>query len=258
MRLAGCTRPVAARSASLSITRGAKLAKPAPRSGSMTMMRAMRSLASPSSSASPTARPSESSSAGRPRRCPAPAPRRRRRPSRRRVAQRAAAAQRIGVADRLDADQRESRRPSRRAARPMLGKLAVVAVTRPSARARCRNVAGAGWSLETIASPPSSWRASRARPPLMRSAKKPTAVSAATASVTATTSRRSSPARKSRTSWRQPSCQAEGDRGPRRTSASSASGVRQRRASSSARNLPELANAACNRVESAPARAVLQ
>ena len=46
----------------------------------------------------------------------------------------------------------------------------------------------------------------------MRSAKKPTAVSAPTASVTATTSKRSSPARKSRSSWRQPSCHAEGAR----------------------------------------------
>ena len=46
---------------------------------------------------------------------------------------------------------------------------------------------------------------------MSRSAKKPTAVSAATASVTATISRRSSPARRSRQSVRQPSCQ-EGTR----------------------------------------------
>ena len=54
MRLAGCTRPVAGRSASASITRGASVAKPAPRSGSMTMMRAIFSAVSPNSSGSPT------------------------------------------------------------------------------------------------------------------------------------------------------------------------------------------------------------
>ena len=91
----------------------------------------------------------------------------------------------------------------------MLGKLAVVEVTRPSARALASKDGGAGWSLATMASPPSSWRASRARPPLMRSAKKPTAVSAATASATATISKRSSPARKSRRSVFQPSRQNE-------------------------------------------------
>ena len=100
--------------------------------------------------------------------------------------------------------------PLSSAARPMLGKFAVVDVTRPSERAFASNDGGTGWSLATIASPPSSCRASRVRPPLMRSAKKPTAVSAATASVTATTSRRSSPARKSRSNWRQPRRQALG------------------------------------------------
>ena len=98
-------------------------------------------------------------------------------------------------------------------ARPMLGKSAVVAVTRPSARAFSASDDGIGWSLRTTASPPSIWRASRARPPLMRSAKKPTAVSAPTASVTATTSSRNSPARKSRSNWRQPSRHADGARG---------------------------------------------
>jgi hypothetical protein len=58
----------------------------------------------------------------------------------------------------------------------------------------------------------------------MRSAKKPTAVSAATASVTATTRRRSSPARKSRPSWRQPSCHAEGERGAARAGDAIAAG----------------------------------
>src|SRR4051812_639610 len=68
---------------------------------------------------------------------------------------------------------------------------------------------GVGASLTTTASPPISARASRVRPVFRRSAKKPTAVSAATASVTATISRRSSPARRSRQSVRHPSCQAE-------------------------------------------------
>src|SRR4249920_1174762 len=97
----------------------------------------------------------------------------------------------------------------------MLGKLAVVAVARPRAPALAANDGGAGRSLATIASPPSSERASRARPPLIRSAKKPTAVSAPTARVTATTSKRSSPARKSRVSWRQPSRHADGAVGGR-------------------------------------------
>ncbi len=61
-RLAGWMSPVAARSAWLSITRGAKAMKPAPRSGSTTMMRAMRSRASPSSSGSPSCSCSASSS----------------------------------------------------------------------------------------------------------------------------------------------------------------------------------------------------
>jgi hypothetical protein len=68
---------------------------------------------------------------------------------------------------------------------------------------------GVGLSLDTTASPPSNWRASRDSPPLSRSAKNPTAVSAATASVTATISKRNSPARKSRQSVRHPSRQGE-------------------------------------------------
>jgi len=82
----------------------------------------------------------------------------------------------------------------------MLGKTAVVATVRPISRALAANDSGDGWSLAMIASPPSSCRASRARPWLSRSAKKPTALSAATASVTATISKRNSPARKSRVS----------------------------------------------------------
>jgi hypothetical protein len=45
----------------LNITRGARLEKPVPRSGSMTMIRSILKLASPSSNESPTARPSASS-----------------------------------------------------------------------------------------------------------------------------------------------------------------------------------------------------
>ena len=47
----------------------------------------------------------------------------------------------------------------------------------------------------------------------MRSAKNPTALSAATASITATTSKRNSPARKSRAIWRVASSHNEGGRG---------------------------------------------
>jgi hypothetical protein len=61
MRLAGCTSLVAGRSAALSSTRGAKVEKPVPRSGSSSTTRPMRSWASPSSSGSPGARPSASS-----------------------------------------------------------------------------------------------------------------------------------------------------------------------------------------------------
>ena len=95
----------------------------------------------------------------------------------------------------------------------MLGKLVLVLVRRPSAAALAASSGGAGWSLPTTASPPSNWRASRCRPLLRRSAKKPTAVSAATASITATASRRSSPARKSRSAWRQARLRRDGGRG---------------------------------------------
>src|SRR5882724_2013453 len=91
----------------------------------------------------------------------------------------------------------------------MLGNPAVEATLSPSVLALSTNEAGVGWSLETIASPPSNWRASRDKPWFRRSAKKPTALSAATASITATTSRRSSPARKSRAIWRQARCHSE-------------------------------------------------
>ena len=241
MRLAGWTRPVAGRSAALSITRGARLAKPAPRSGSMTMMRAMLRLASPSSSGSPTCEAERIEQRG-----VDPDGARRRRLGdvglvrAGRAAHAQLAAQRIAVAHRLDADQ------ARRAALVVGGAAHAREVggrrRRQAERARPwprTRPASAGRST-TIASPPSIWRASRARPPLIRSAKKPTAVSAATASVTATTSRRSSPARKSRSSWRQPSCQTEGGRS---ACDGAARGERQRcggrSASSQARNLHE-------------------
>ena len=94
----------------------------------------------------------------------------------------------------------------------MLGKLTLRASARPAALAAAATAGGAGWSLATIASPPSSALASRARPAFRRSAKKPTALSAATASVTATTSSRNSPARRSRSNWRQASVKTEGGR----------------------------------------------
>ena len=180
--------------------------KPAPRSGSMTMTRAMRRLrvAEQQRVADLQAERVEQRRR-RPTPCRAPAPPRRRRAGR---AGRAAHAAACRAADsrRCTALTATSRvaPPLSSGARPMLGKLGVVAVAQAERRARAStNAGGVGWSLATIASPPSSWRASRARPPLRRSAKKPTAVSAATASITATTSRRSSPARKSRSSWRQ-------------------------------------------------------
>ena len=92
----------------------------------------------------------------------------------------------------------------------MLGKLVVVATDSARLRASSTNRCGGGWSLATIASPPSNWRASRARPRSSRSAKNPTAVSADTASVTASSSRRNSPARKSRWVWRQARDQRRG------------------------------------------------
>mgnify|MGYP003605011534 CR=1 FL=1 len=69
---------------------------------------------------------------------------------------------------------------------------------------------GSGWSLATTASPPSSVSASRASPACRRSAKKPTLQIAATASATATSISRNSPARKSRSSCRQARCSTEG------------------------------------------------
>ncbi len=92
----------------------------------------------------------------------------------------------------------------------MLGKPVVVATCRPRVRASSRNACGVGRSLDTMASPPSNCRASRARLRSRRSAKNPTAVRAPTASVTATSSRRNSPARKSRSVWRQARANAEG------------------------------------------------
>ena len=99
--------------------------------------------------------------------------------------------------------------PRASVARPMVGKPSVPTTFRPSERALAMKAAGVALSLDTIASPPSNWRASRCKPPLSRSAKKPTAVSAATASVTARISRRNSPDRKSRQRVRQPSRQKE-------------------------------------------------
>ena len=75
---------------------------------------------------------------------------------------------------------------------------------KPSAWALSTKAWGVGLSLATTTSPPSSCRASRCSPPWSRSAKKPTEVSAATASVTATINKRSSPARRSRSKVRHP------------------------------------------------------
>ena len=86
----------------------------------------------------------------------------------------------------------------------MVGKLSVTALCRPSALARAISAVGVALSLATTASPPNNWLASRCSPPLSLSAKKPTAVIAATASMTASISKRSSPARQSRHKVRQP------------------------------------------------------
>ena len=80
---------------------------------------------------------------------------------------------------------------------------------KPRARAFSTKIAGVGLSLEITASPPSNCRASRCKPPLSRSAKKLTAVRAATARVTATISKRKSPERRSRNKVRQPRRQKE-------------------------------------------------
>jgi len=204
MRLAGCTRPVAGTSAWLSMARGAKLMKPAPRSGSTTMMRAMRSCASPSSSMSPIDNPSASSKgasthtspgAGIPR---VTCPRASGESATCRLPRKGYPGSTLLRATSLVAP------PCRSLARPMVGKPMVVTVCRPSARARSTKAAGVGLSLATTASPPSNCRASRCSPPCNRSAKKPTDVSAATARVTATMSRRNSPARRSRARVRSP------------------------------------------------------
>ena len=89
----------------------------------------------------------------------------------------------------------------------------------------------------------------------MRSAKKPTAVSAPTASITATTSSRSSPALKSRQHLAPAELPGRGRAAPAASSAGRrrGAGCGQAKASSSARNVTRVANAACNAVESAAA-----
>ena len=91
----------------------------------------------------------------------------------------------------------------------MLANTAVRAVRKPAAMARLANSSGTGWSATTTASPPSSWAASRLRPRSMRSAKKATAVSAATASTTASKRKRMLPARRSRRVWTRAQRQAD-------------------------------------------------
>jgi hypothetical protein len=85
----------------------------------------------------------------------------------------------------------------------MVGKLSVSTPCRPSARACSSQAAAGGWSLTSTTSPPSSWRVAL-QPALQAVGKKPTLVSAATASATASASRRNSPARTSRHRLRQP------------------------------------------------------
>ena len=142
----------------------------------------------------------------------------------------------------------------------MLGKLAAGRRRAGRVRAPCAaKRGGVGWSLATMASPPSSWRASRARPPLMRSAKKPTAVSAATASITAThqqaqlagaeVARQLAPGRAAR-----PMARAAGSA----SCASSGDLTASERAPAAAPNAPESLNAACKRRRTRRSRAVLQ
>jgi len=186
--------------------------KPAPRSGSTTSTRATVKDVSPSSSGCPTRRSSATSSAASTQAVPGD--------GMSRVAVSAVWASgavrstpRSGYPGptAFSATSRAAP-PCSSGARPMVGKSSVWLVCRPRARA-CASKSGAGGlSLRTTASPPISARASRARPPCNRSAKKPTAVSAATASVTASTSSRNSPARQSRRSEVQPKDQKEGTR----------------------------------------------
>ena len=139
--------------------------KPAPRSGSIRIVRAIVRLASPSSSGSPTF---SASAVEQTRVDPDRAGCRRAGLSRRGAAgagaQSELAAQRIGRADRLHRDQ-----PGRAAVRIVGPAHAREAGRRrgrrrPSDAAFATNCGGAGLSLRTIASPPINWRASRARP----------------------------------------------------------------------------------------------
>ncbi len=201
-RLDGCTRPVAGRSAMLSMTRGASAAKPAPRSGSMAMRPAMRSVASPSSRPSPTFSDSAPASDGSIQTVPiagawcsactgAVSP------------NLTVIAPRSGYAPSTALTAASLAAPPWAApARAMLGKLAAWPTSSPRSIAACVNAGGSGLSASTTASPPSSCAASRARPERMRSAKKPTAVNAPTASTTAHSSSFNSPAMKSRQTWR--------------------------------------------------------
>ena len=139
----------------------AKLRKPAPRSGSMTMVAVDGHAASPSSSG----RPASQRCPAR-RRPPTPGPARAARfpAGRRGAGQLQRAAQRVALAHRLDAASRVAP-PCVVGRAGHAGKVALVTTTlQPMARALASISGGVGLSLLTTASPPSSWRASRARP----------------------------------------------------------------------------------------------
>ena len=188
--------PVDSRSESASITRGAKLMKAAPRSGSTDITREILRRRSPRRSSSPTPTPRACSSCGSTHTVPGagtsrvgssapPAAR-----CTRRVPRKGYSGDTAFTA--------ASEVPSPSAASAMLGKLTVRASIRPSLRARSATSGPMGWSADSTTSAPSNWVASRSRPRRMRSTKKPTLVTAATATTSAAQSRRSSPARQSR------------------------------------------------------------
>src|SRR6266851_5498091 len=198
MRLPGCTSPVAGKSSSRIIRRGAKFMKDTPRSGSSVSTAPTRKRARPSSTAPPgrtlSAAVIRSSSQTVPRGGTASIS--------------ASAVLRAGATRSLP----RSGYPGVTAltavssaslpALAMLTKLTLSARARPSRMISSRNSGAQAWSAVISISAPSTWCASRVSACRTRSAKKATLATPPTASTSASASTRSSPARASRTSIR--------------------------------------------------------
>src|SRR5258706_1525704 len=198
MRLPGCTRPVAGRSARRIISGGAKFMKDRPRSGSRVNTAPTRKRARPSSIAW-SGRPLSSAimrSSSHTTPCGGTA------------SVSASGVFRPGAMRSLPrkgypgvtpfTDARSVSSPER----AMLTKLMLSAPRKPRLAISPRNSGAQAWSAVISTSAPSTWCASRVSACRTRSAKKETLATPPTASTSASASTRSSPARQSRTSIR--------------------------------------------------------